>query len=539
MYKYPIRVLLKIVLIFFIICFYALQVSKHYSNESYFGTIFAPYSDPLGPWLHGGITYYLDEIPLTYLYRPSVGVYVSSFLTLGNFYWIPYFILFYFLFQMSFLLYVSSLRLCLAGLISLLYFGVFHSDYFPHINPFSISPDFFSFHLTFMGIFAVLVSLEQRRLSLYTLGMFHMGLNVAIRGIQLPGLFVLYILGLFWFYFKSQNYKKKFFLITLGFILSFLPVFTDGLLRKKYNIVNNLTSALYCIYEYNYAYSDECFAQYLKLKMNEKDEEVYKSYVNYILTDHGINLVREFFVSYFKSEVDKFFQHTSFLTLILLISLLVNRNFICLFCRFKQKFMRKNLLKYISLNLIVFLSIFSFYLFGLIMFALLFSLGGQRPFTTLSPAFVFSLFYFLFPSSRTVTRRRYDFLSKWYVFLTILVLFLLLFSNFVFPKPFAKEFKKRNEKENVIFKISDDKNKGVSLWYGRKKGNSGVLYFYTSIDPRPKWKIYSFEKLETEVYCWSYDFQEMKWKIHLCKKTEEGQIDRNFSISLLKIYFKE
>ena len=133
MYKYPIRVLLKIVLIFFIICFYALQVSKHYSNESYYGTIFAPHSDPLAPWLNGGITYYLDEIPHNYLYRPSVGVYVSSFLTLGNFYWIPYFILFYFLFQMSFLLYVSSLRLCLAGLISLLYFGVFHSDYFPYI----------------------------------------------------------------------------------------------------------------------------------------------------------------------------------------------------------------------------------------------------------------------------------------------------------------------------------------------------------------------------------------------------------------------
>jgi hypothetical protein len=62
------------------------------------------------------------------------------------------------------------------------------------------------------------------------------------------------------------------------------------------------------------------------------------------------------------------------------------------------------------------------------------------------------------------------------------------------------------------------------LWCGRKKGNSGVLLFYTSIDPRPKWKIYSFEKVETEEGI----------------QIDEGVADSSFpSNSLLKIYFKE
>jgi hypothetical protein len=55
-----------------------------------FGTAWAPYSDSLGPWLEGAITFLFGQSTPNYLYRPTVGLFWGSILALtGKVAWVP------------------------------------------------------------------------------------------------------------------------------------------------------------------------------------------------------------------------------------------------------------------------------------------------------------------------------------------------------------------------------------------------------------------------------------------------------------------
>ncbi|MCX8000417.1 MAG: hypothetical protein N3A69_15930, partial [Leptospiraceae bacterium] len=144
------------------------SIHFYFYSESWFGTLKSPLSDALAPWLHGALVFYFDEFPIGYLYRPTIGLLYASFITLfKNFYYIPYFILGYYVLHLACTFAFASSRLKIIILGFLLIVNIRAQDFFFHISPQSIAPDFFSFVLVTIGLCNLFLSIEKKALSLY------------------------------------------------------------------------------------------------------------------------------------------------------------------------------------------------------------------------------------------------------------------------------------------------------------------------------------------------------------------------------------
>lgn len=164
--------------------------------------------------------------------------------------------------------------------------------------------------------------MKKKALSIYIVGLLHLGVASTIKGLPIVGFLILigfgfYKFGLFKLNFKRKYFTKKFVIFLLGVSLSLGTFFADSGLRKKYKILNNAEIQLYCIYKMPYrSYSTDCQHEYQNLKMYEKTQEVTSNYLSFISSRKGYQLIRETAISYFRYGLDMFvFSKISLLSL--------------------------------------------------------------------------------------------------------------------------------------------------------------------------------------------------------------------------------
>lgn len=272
-----------------ILACYELPENVDRSRLSY-GTAWAPYSDALGPWLHGTVYYYFYNMPLSYLYRPTVGIFNASILSIfGGIQWIPLFFEGWLVVSLAaiFLLADEGMRLVLTAwvMVTALAFKTLGEQ----LAPATLMIDFPSYILTICGLLLLTVSLKRKeRSALGIMGAFLLiGISATIRGPLMlagPGLLVLSF-----FLLRGQ---KRIGLLCGAALLFFLPIFIDGFIQKQYNLTNNGFNNLYCFYsEPTHYWTSACFDRYIKEKPSHA--EVLQQYAEFLFSPDGMKVLFE------------------------------------------------------------------------------------------------------------------------------------------------------------------------------------------------------------------------------------------------------
>ncbi len=254
------------------------------------GNASAPYSDALGPWLQGSLSYYLHNVPLDYLYRPTVGLFFSSILSATNrVAAIPVTFIGFFLVTLTGIFAASdnSRRAVLTA--TLLILVLFYAELVRPLNPEALMVDFWamSFGLTAIWLIGLGEASSPPNLTATAAGFLLLGIVACIRGPQLAaGAVALLYLGTGW---VRRRRWTTLILMPLVFAAPFL---LDGAVQKKYGIVNNGVATLYCLYATPaHNWSTAGHAQYLQAAPSNR--EVASKFAAFLFSREAVSLTAE------------------------------------------------------------------------------------------------------------------------------------------------------------------------------------------------------------------------------------------------------
>jgi len=213
--------------------------------KSGFGSPSVPYSDAVDPWLHGGLSYYIRGVPLTNLYRPTVGIFFSAIIAVTHS--IPAIPIVFagslFVFGF-FVVSVDHSRILLIAF-SWLFVAAFHRQFLDPLNPAALMVDFWGMSFSLGAVWIIDLGNRSDRDPLLpvSLGFFLLGIAVSIRGVQLAS-GILLILWLLPGWIRQHRYSAA----AAAISLLILPVLVDVLIQKRYSVQDNREVTLYSMY---------------------------------------------------------------------------------------------------------------------------------------------------------------------------------------------------------------------------------------------------------------------------------------------------
>jgi hypothetical protein len=253
-----------------------------------FGTWRSPYSDALAPWLHGALNYLFYGEPHGYLYRPTIGVFFGSVISVTD--RIEAISVFFAVLAASFLLLAipqsdPDLRLALLAwlfIAALNYMTVIQS-----LNFENLMPDLPAFVFTLAGFYLVLISIRASRTDRFVLaiGFLAIGVAATIRGpMMLAGLTMLSLL------YAIMVGERRLRLLLPAAMLFLLPISLDIVSQRIYGVINNGVMTMFCFYtEPSYTWTTPCQTRYLEIK--PKASIVIANYIQTLLSKQGFSIV--------------------------------------------------------------------------------------------------------------------------------------------------------------------------------------------------------------------------------------------------------
>ena len=254
--------------------------------DLYWGTVGAPHSDALVPWLHGALSYYFSDRPPTSLYRPTVGIFFASILSI--FFDTRAIPLFYssvavLLVARSFhwLSERNTVAVCL--LIAMTSFG--YADFFSSVAPWTLMTDFSAWLFTLAGLLLSLQVLESRRGEWLALAILPLGISAAIRGPMLVGGIAILVLALFRLRHARHGARNA----ALATVALFLPFLVDIAIQRTHGVINNGLTAMYCFYAEPAGagtYSPACWSSFVALK--PEGTRIFADYLAFLISPLGM-----------------------------------------------------------------------------------------------------------------------------------------------------------------------------------------------------------------------------------------------------------
>ncbi len=254
-----------------------------------FGTPRSPYSDSLGPWLYGTVSYFFSGVPNDTLYRPTLGLFYSSILSLtGSVAAIPVTLscLGGGLLVGTMALAPRRLWLVIAALVACL--PAAYEILIRPLNPEAISIDFCAMMITLASAALIGLALSHRPVSVPVLlgGFILLGLTACIRGPQLgagvllAGWLVLTIPG-----------PQRWILTPAALLLFILPTVIDHAIQRRYDIESNAYEMLYSVYRSpDHMWSPAMSDRYHHVE-HPVPGEVSRQYLRFMLSTEGVKLV--------------------------------------------------------------------------------------------------------------------------------------------------------------------------------------------------------------------------------------------------------
>jgi hypothetical protein len=215
-------------------------------NAAGAGSATAPYSDALGPWLDSSLSYYLRGVPLNYLYRPTIGLFYSTIISVTSsiasipIAWIALF------FAGCGGLFAASDwpdRTALIGVLGAC--AIFFVELIGPLNPATLMVDFWPMAMCLLGIW--LIGLGEnggpRALAPTLAGFLVLGIGACVRGPQLAsGAAILVLLA-------PSRIQKRAWLPLLLMTATFLaPFVVDSIIQKRNGIADQSIIEFYSFY---------------------------------------------------------------------------------------------------------------------------------------------------------------------------------------------------------------------------------------------------------------------------------------------------
>lgn len=252
-----------------------------------FGTPSVPHSDALGPWLHGAVTYAFLDQPLWYLYRPTIGIFFASILSLHfDTRAIPA------VFIVAAIAFLASMfhrlpaRITLALVLWLVITAIGYPKYFANTAPWTLTIDFPAFFFTFAGTLLGLRALEQRLPGQLIAAFGILGLAAALRGPMLlagPVLAVAAINAL-------RVHPRRLPILLFAAVAFVAPFVVDVVIQRAGNIVNNGILSLYCFYgDPTGSYTMDCQSVYQSLQPTTV--QILRGYFTHLTSWYGLRQV--------------------------------------------------------------------------------------------------------------------------------------------------------------------------------------------------------------------------------------------------------
>lgn len=252
------------------------------------GNASVPYSDALGPWLHGGLSYFLRNEPLQYVPRPTVALLFGSILSLtGSVAAVPVaFVVFFVAALVGLLLCAdwdgrSALTATLACLV------VTYPALVRLLNPEALMPDFGAMAFGLIGLSCLCLTARDAETSLwpYVIGFLLLGIAATIRGPHLlGGAAVLMYFGFGWL---RRHAWRSFILVPVAFLS---PALIDGAIQARYGITSNGVVALYAFYtDPAHNWSPETHQRFVREAPRTGD--VISRYLSFVLSGDGARTV--------------------------------------------------------------------------------------------------------------------------------------------------------------------------------------------------------------------------------------------------------
>ena len=260
------------------------------AQGSYYGTARAPHSDALEPWLHGTLSYYFHNVPIPYLYRPTVGLIFGSLLSsFGSLHihWVPVFFAFLLLGSLAFYFWCAESAAAVPVALWLLFSAAQFDEVLAPLNIGTLQVDFPSFVITSAGLLLLLLAFMHRPPSLVAAGVafFLLGMSATIRGPLLLGGPVL-LLGAIYLLCRGGRARG----IPLISACFFVPIMFDWAIQRSYDLVNNGIIVCFSFYSApEHTWTPAASAAYELAKPSAS--EVAARYVTFVFSPEGATIV--------------------------------------------------------------------------------------------------------------------------------------------------------------------------------------------------------------------------------------------------------
>ena len=251
-----------------------------------YGTAWAPYSDALGPWLDGALSYYMHHVPVSYLYRPVVGVFYGSIIAAtGQISLIPVFFWSWLLAVLAGLILFAPIEIAVTLAVWSVATSVYFADTLKALCVGSLLVDGPAFVLSFIAILSIAGGLHRRHMALLSTGFLVLGIVAAIRGALLPAVPALLFLSAY----VMWKEKRGLWLATCGF-LAISPIAADITVQARNGIVNNGYVNMYCFYsDPIHMWTPQCDQQYVASGITPG--QVAKNYLRFFSTGEGLKVM--------------------------------------------------------------------------------------------------------------------------------------------------------------------------------------------------------------------------------------------------------
>jgi hypothetical protein len=247
-----------------------------------FGTAWAPYSDALGPWFEGGLTFLFGLPPPVYLYRPTIGLFWGSILgATGRAEMIPMLFTAMLLGAFAaFTLSAENTRVRNAVIVAAALFALTFRQTWHTLHISSTAVDLPALALTTSGVLLLLWGRGRHAYAALLIGCVYLGIAAAIRGpmmlaaILMIGIRVLLV------------ERTPLAVIAAAVALFLAPLVVDALLQRHFGVINNGVMAMYCFYsDPSHAWSPACNVAYLARKPS--GGLVLQEYLQFLLSPAG------------------------------------------------------------------------------------------------------------------------------------------------------------------------------------------------------------------------------------------------------------
>lgn len=247
-----------------------------------FGTAWAPYSDSLGPWLEGGLSFLFGYAPPAYLYRPTIGVFWASILgTTGRIEMIPMLFAGWLLTMLAAAVLMAEDRRVRNAVVvgmALVALGFAQTWHLLYIS--STNVDLPALAVTSTGLLLLLWGRGSGAHAALLVGCACLGIAAAIRGpMMLAGIVIIAARVLL-----VERTSGK--VIAAGIALFLLPLAVEMGLQRHLGTINNGLMAIYCFYsDPAHAWTPDCNTAFLARKPG--GAQILVEYVQYLLTLEG------------------------------------------------------------------------------------------------------------------------------------------------------------------------------------------------------------------------------------------------------------